>query len=222
MSLFGDAKLSGNEWDEKELRKYAEDMVAVTVPVNMRIEGKQKILDLTVAEKLLTSAHVISLGNCDCRERLKKCDAPLDVCLRMGKEAEATIKSGEAKGVSVEEALEALKRSHEAGLVHLAFTNKGDEQPFVICSCCSCCCHALSSLLRFNIPAVVESEHVACQDAEKCGNCGICVGRCQFGARRLVDGKLAFNRAKCFGCGLCATTCPNKAISLVERQNGSL
>lgn len=211
-----------NEWNEKELRKHTEDMVAVTVPVNIHIEGKQKILDLMVAEKLLTSARVISLGNCDCRTKMKKCDAPLDVCLCLDKYAEDLIKSGDARAVSVEQALDALRRSHEAGLVHLAFTNKGDERPFAICSCCSCCCHALSSLLRFNIPAVAESEHVAFQDEERCADCGICVGRCQFDARRLVDGKLVFNGAKCFGCGLCVTACPTEAISLIERREGVL
>jgi ferredoxin len=209
--------LDENEWNEKELRKYTEDMVAVTVPVNIHIEGKQKILDFAVAEKLLISARVISLGNCDCRTKMKKCDAQLDVCPCLDKYAEDLIKSGDGRAVSAEQALDALRSSHEAGLVHMAFTNKGDEQPFVICSCCSCCCHALSSLLRFNIPAVAESEHVAFQDVKKCDNCGICVERCQFSARRLVDGRLVFDGTKCFGCGLCVTACLSEAISLVER-----
>lgn len=212
-----DGKLVEKEWDEKELRKSAEDMVAVTVPVNQRIEGKQKILDFAAVEKLLRCARIISLGNCGCRTEMKKCDAPLDVCICMGKKAEDLIKSGDGRAVSVEQALDALRRSHEAGLVHLAFTNRGDEQPFIVCSCCSCCCQALSSLLRFNIPSIAESEHVAFQDAEKCDDCGVCVERCQFRARRTVDGKLVFDREKCFGCGLCVTTCPNEATSLVER-----
>ena len=207
-----------NDWDEKELREKAEDMVAVTVPVNIHIEGKQRILDLTAAEKLLKSAHIISLGNCGCRTRIKKCDAPLDVCMCMDKKAEDMIRSGDARAVSVREALNVLKRSHEAGLVHMAFTNRGDVKPWVICSCCSCCCHALASIVRFNIPeAVTESERVAFQDTEKCNDCGICVERCQFRARRIVDGKLVFDRAKCFGCGLCVTACPTEAIFLAER-----
>lgn len=193
-------------------------MVAVTVPVNKRVEGKQKILDFVAAEKLLKSSRVISLGTCGCRPKMKKCDAPVDVCLCMDEQAEVSIKNGEAKQISTGEALGVLRRSHEAGLVHMAFTSKGDERPFILCSCCSCCCHALSALLRFNIPAVVESERVASQDAEKCKDCGICAERCHFGARKLVDGKLAFDVAKCFGCGLCVTKCPNEAISLVERS----
>jgi ferredoxin len=207
-----DGKLDLKEWDEKELRKRA-----VTVPVNMHVEGKQKILDFAAAEKLLRSARIISLENCGCRTKMKKCDAPLDVCLCLDKYARDSIKRGDGRAVSVEQALDALRRSNEAGLVHLAFTNKGDERPLIICSCCSCCCHALLSLLRFNIPAVAESEHVAFQDEEKCDGCGICVGRCQFGARRLVDRELVFDGAKCFGCGLCVAACPREAISLVDR-----
>ncbi len=208
-----------SDWTEKELREHLEEMTAVTVPVNQRIEGKQRVLDLAEAEKLLRRAHTISLGNCGCREKLKKCDAPLDVCICLGKNAEDLLKSGDAREVSVKQALNALKRSHEAGLVHLAFTLKGDKQPFIICSCCSCCCHALSGLVRFNIPNVVTmSEHIAVQDMNKCSNCGTCVQRCQFRARRIVDGKLMFNNDKCFGCGLCVTTCSAGAISFVKRS----
>jgi ferredoxin len=207
-----------NEWTEKELIDYAEDMTAVTVPVNLRIEGGQKILDLAAAEKLLRRAHVISLGNCGCRKRMKKCDAPLDVCLCMDKKAEEIIKNGEARAVSVEQALNALKRSHEAGLVHLTFTDKGKKQPLIICSCCSCCCHALSSLLRFNIPAVAKSEQIVFQDSERCQDCGVCVKRCQFHARWLDEGKLVFDRDRCFGCGLCITACPNGAIQFTRRN----
>jgi NAD-dependent dihydropyrimidine dehydrogenase PreA subunit len=211
--------MSENDWTEKELQKSIGEMTAVTISVNKRIEGKQKILDLTSAEKLLKKASVISLGNCGCRTKLKKCDAPLDVCICLDQKAEDLIKQGDAEKVSVKQALDALKRSHTAGLVHLAFTEKGEKQPFIICSCCSCCCHALSALVRFNIPqAVTVSEHIALQNMGKCKNCGICVERCQFHARRLIDRKLVFNQAKCFGCGLCITVCPNEAISLVKRS----
>jgi len=211
--------MSESDWTEKELREHLEEMTAVTIPVNQRIEGKQRVLDLADAEKLLRRAHTISLANCGCREKLKKCNAPLDVCISLDKNAERLLKSGDAREVSVLQALNALKRSHEAGLVHLAFTVKGDKQPFIICSCCSCCCHALSSLVRFNIPnAVAMSERIAVQDMNKCSNCGTCVERCQFRARRIVDGKLMFDNDKCFGCGLCVTTCPAGAISFMKRS----
>jgi len=211
--------MSKKDWTREELVDFLKDMTAVTVPVNIRIEGKQKILDLATAEELLRKAKLISLGNCGCRDKMKHCDSPLDVCISMDKEAEDLIKKGRAKPVSVQKAMDALKRSHEAGLVHLAFTTKGDPQPFIICSCCSCCCQALSGLLRFNIPdAVFMSDHVAVQNTENCTNCGTCAQRCRFHARRMIDGQLVFDPEKCFGCGLCITTCPSEAISFVKRS----
>jgi ferredoxin len=207
-----------NEWTEKELRGYAEGVTAVTVPVNLRIEGEQKILDLAAAERLLRSANIISLGSCGCRKRMKKCDAPLEVCLCMDEKAKEIINTGEARPVSVEQALNALKCSHETGLVHLTFIDKGEKQPLIICSCCSCCCHVLSSLLRFNIPGVAKSEQIVFQDTERCRDCGVCVKRCQFHARWLDEGELVFDKDRCFGCGLCITTCPNGALRFTRRN----
>lgn len=211
--------MSKKDWTREELVDFLKDMTAVTVPVNIRIEGKQKIIDLTMAEELMKKAKIISLGNCGCRDKMKHCDSPLDVCISLDKEAEDLIKKGRAKPVSILKAMDALKRSHEAGLVHLAFTNKGDAQPFIICSCCSCCCQALSGLLRFNIPdAVFMSDHVTVQNTENCTNCGTCAERCRFHARRMINEQLVFDPEKCFGCGLCVTTCPSEAISFVKRS----
>jgi len=211
--------MNEHDWSREELQKYSDEMIAVTVPVNIRIEGKQKILDLKTAEILLKKARVISVGNCDCRERWKKCDSPLDVCLGLDGKAEDLIEQGHAKKISAKQALDVLKRTHKAGLVHLAFTTKGEEKTDYICSCCSCCCHALSAIVRFNMPyAVSTPERVAIQDREKCTHCGTCVQRCQFHARRIADGKLVFDSGKCFGCGLCASTCPNGAIFFMKRS----
>lgn len=208
-----------SDWTKEELEKeYVERMIAVTIPVNIHIEGQQQILDLSEMKEILGEAKLISLGECECRKELKKCDAPLDVCISLDKEAVDQIRKGLAKEASLEEALEALERSHAAGLVHIAFTFKGHEKPEIVCSCCSCCCHSLSALIRFGIPeAVVASKYVAVNNIETCINCGKCVDRCQFKARHLENGKLVYNEARCFGCGVCVSTCPTKSISLVKR-----
>jgi len=160
------------------------------------------------------------LSDCGCRTRFQKCGAPVDVCISLDENARESIKQG-ARRISLAQALVTLKRSHEAGLVHLAFTSKGKEKPEVICSCCSCCCHSLSALVRFGIPDhVVASEYLAQQNYYTCNSCGTCVQRCQFHARSLgSDNKLAFDQAKCFGCGLCVTTCPTKSVTLTRRYN---
>lgn len=209
-----------SDWTKEELEKeYVNTMAAVTIPVNMHIEGQQRILDLTEMREILGEAKLISLGECDCRKELKKCNAPLDVCISLDEEAEAQIKKGLAKKASLEKALEALGRSHKAGLVHIAYTFEGNEKTDIVCSCCSCCCHSLSALVRFGMPeAVVASKYVAVNNLETCINCGTCVERCQFKTRHLENGKLVYNMVRCFGCGVCVSTCPTKSISLIVRN----
>jgi len=209
-----------NDWTKEELLKdYVGQMTPVTVPVHISIHGQQTILDLSSIENILRTAEIISLQDCGCRAKWHKCDAPLEVCLSLNDNAKDAIKGG-AKRISLAQALVVLKRSHQAGLVHLAYTFKGKEKPEVICSCCSCCCHSLSALVRFGIPDhVVASEYLASNNDETCENCGTCVQRCQFHARQLINNKLVFDQAKCFGCGLCVSTCPTKSITLVKRNS---
>jgi len=177
------------------------------------IHGQQTILDLASVESILRSAETIAIEDCGCRTKWHKCNAPIDVCLSLDDQARKAMKRG-ARRVSLGHALVNLKRTHEAGLVHLAFTYNGSEKPEIICSCCSCCCHSLSALLRFGIPDhVVASDYVAQNSLETCKNCGTCVERCQFQARQIKDEKLIFDSTKCFGCGLCVSTCPTKSIS---------
>jgi ferredoxin len=206
-----------NDWTREELqREYVEKMTAVTVPVCITIQGQQTILDLSTVERLLRDAEIIALEDCGCRTKWHKCDAPIDVCISLDGETRDSMKRG-ARRISLAQALVVLQRSHRAGLVHMAFTFNGKDKPEVICSCCSCCCHSLSALVRFVMPdAVVASQYIAQQDRDTCNNCGTCVQRCQFRARQL-DSTLVFNPAKCFGCGLCLSTCPTKSITLVRR-----
>ena len=208
------------DWTRKELEKKLSNVkLAVTIPVNLQIKGEQRILDLSEMQRILSEAKTISLGNCACREKVRGCDAPLDVCFCLEKAAENLIKKGKARKINLEEALEALKRSHKAGLVHLTFTYEGKQKPEVICSCCSCCCHSLAGLIRFGMSdAVVASKYVATFDPETCISCGKCVSRCQFKARRMENGGVKFDKARCFGCGVCVSTCPTGSISLIGRK----
>jgi len=212
-----------DDWTKEELQKeYVDRMTAITLPVNISIHGQQTILNLSSVEELLRNAEVITVEDCDCRARWHKCDAPLDVCLSIDDEAREAMKR-EARRISLAQALVILQRSHKEGLVHMAYLYKDKEKPEIICSCCSCCCHSLSALVRFGMPdAAVASEYVAKQNYDTCKNCGTCVQRCQFKARQLNPGsKLVFNPAKCFGCGLCVSTCPTKSITLSLRTTAA-
>jgi ferredoxin len=121
--------------------------------------------------------------------------------------------------LNIEEALEVLKKSHEAGLVHMAYVNKGEVKPFLICSCCPCCCHTLGSLVRSGVHTeILTSKYIATDDTEKCTSCGAYSERCSFMARWMNDGQLIYDQSGCFGCGLCISTCPAEAIRLVQRD----
>jgi ferredoxin len=202
-------------------RTYRAITSAVTVPVNVAIRAEHRVLDLGRMEELLRGSKRIVLDNCGCRAEMRNCDAPLDVCLTLDDawNAEQTSGRPHAREVTIEEALDALRRSNEAGLVHMAYTMEGDDRPKIICSCCPCCCHTLSGLLRFGIAKhVLASDLASVTDPDDCTDCGICAERCHFGARVMVGGSLAFRPERCFGCGLCVSKCPTSAIKLVKKS----
>ena len=211
-----------NDWTVETLNKiYSDISQAVAVPVNIRVKAEHWVLDLGAIEEILRGAETIAIQGCDCRINKGNCDAPLETCINLDDAGESLLESGrhDPRRVTLEEALDALRVSHEAGLVHMAYTMEGDDQPKIICSCCTCCCHTLSGLLRFGIAGhVLRSEMISVTDKDACTDSGICVERCPFGAREMVEGKMVYNSDQCFGCGLCVSTCPTNAITLEKRS----
>ena len=207
------------DWTREELEKeYVGKMKAITISTDIVFQGKHRILDLSEMENILRSAKKIAQNECECRKRMGNCIEPLNGCFDLDEEADEAIKGG-AKEFSVEEALEALMETYDAGFVHMAYVYSGHEKPTIICSCCSCCCHSLSAALRFGYSEhVFYSKMIAKQDVEKCAGCGACVERCQFKARDIVDEKLQFESERCSGCGLCLKDCPSDAITMVQRE----
>ena len=211
---------STHYYTDKELKEIANSLEsAVALPVNIEIEADHRVFDLSEVEAILWDSEYIFLNDCGCRSMHKNCDNPLDTCLAVNVDPDYP-ETGEGKNsrrVTVEEALDALRRSHNAGLVHMAYIMKGDEKPFLICSCCTCCCHTLGGLLRHGAHTQILTSKLIAVDDQKCINCGRCVDRCVFKARIMDDGAKKYNRAKCFGCGLCVSTCPVDAIKLIDR-----
>lgn len=210
------------DWTREELEKsIVGKMTAITLPVNVSMSGKQTVLEMSELDKILSDARLISQSECDCRKKVGKCAEPMDGCIGIDGMAAEMIEDGCAKQITVEEALEAMRRTHDAGYVHMAYVFEGKDGVQFICSCCSCCCHSLSAAIRFGYEDhVFGSRYVAEQDEDRCDSCGVCVDRCQFRARTLVGDALEFRQDECFGCGLCVATCPEEAISLAERSSG--
>jgi len=212
-----------NDWtiEHLENRTFQAIQMALTIPVNVKIKAENYVLSLDMVKEILRGAYKISVTDCKCRERRGNCDSPRETHINLNEAAEHNIRSGISREIDLDEALGILEKTHQAGLVHMALGQGEFYEPGVIntvCSCCSCCCSLLSGILRFGLaPHLIIPQAYSVNDLSACDDCGICVERCHFGARKMVDGSLAFDPDLCFGCGLCVSACPTHAITLVEK-----
>jgi len=212
------------DWTLDEVKEFRDRYrEIVTIPVHVEVEDQQRVYNFRQVEEFLREAETIVVEDCVCRTTLRNCDAPVHTCFMLNERAERRLRDGPgelyAAKVSLEEAMEVLRRANEAGLVLMALTARNSDKPTALCNCCSCCCHAFSGLLRHGLASIVlSSDYVTEHDPAICIDCGVCAARCHFGARRMLDGRLRFDSSKCFGCGLCESACPPKAIKLVEKR----
>lgn len=125
-------KRYSSDYTDEELRDQARELEnAVTIPVNVEIKADHRVLDLGEVEKILRKATKIVLQDCGCRADKGNCDAPRDVCISIEPPEDYMTKLARYNPheSTLEEALNALRRSHEAGLVHMAYTMKGNDHP---------------------------------------------------------------------------------------------
>jgi Pyruvate/2-oxoacid:ferredoxin oxidoreductase delta subunit len=214
-----------DDWENEFLQDHLKDWEqAITLPVNIEIKTEHRVLNLEYAQELLENAETIARMNCACRTSKQNCDAPIDNCISLNNRANMILtnenyKDRNPRSIELEEAIEMLKDSHKAGLVHMAYA-VDDHEINELCSCCSCCCVALSATLRYGLyPHLLTAVMVQQTDSSKCFNCGLCIERCQFGAREIVDGKLVVDNSLCYGCGLCISSCAVDAIKLHKKKH---
>lgn len=161
------------------------------------------------------------MSRCACRASLQRCDGPLEVCLTFGGVARFLTEVESARQIDHTEALEILKQSDEAGLVHNVENHR--DRPGIICNCCPCCCTILRGRTELNHPhAFAPSSYAARIDEETCIGCLACAEeRCPVGAISKEE-PVTVNSDECIGCGLCVTACPADAIEMVERENPAM
>ncbi|MFH2059100.1 MAG: 4Fe-4S binding protein [Pseudomonadota bacterium] len=184
------------------------------IPVNESLDGIKHMIPSVQAIDILEKAHLITLAECICRQRYKRCDKPLEVCFILDETGEKWIEKGLSKKIDLAFAKTILKQANEHGLVHLTLF-KPDHKVFALCSCCSCCCHDLQLVLAYGKDyLLLKSDYIAHDEPALCQDCGQCIQRCQFFARQLKDNQVSYDPEKCVGCGLCITSCPENAITL--------
>jgi len=191
------------------------------ITVEQEIPAGVEIHPYDRASEYIAKAPYISLGTCYCRhfgELVgRPCDKPKDNCMGLGPGAVFTAARGFGKLISKEEALEILKRSEKAGLVHCS-SNTSKYVDF-ICNCCPCHCGILQSVKNAAVPSMAAtSSFIASLEEGECSGCGDCVQMCPMDALALDGDVVALNLRRCIGCGLCVSTCPTEALRLQPRE----
>jgi NAD-dependent dihydropyrimidine dehydrogenase PreA subunit len=187
------------------------------IPVRESISPDIEVLPYEEIPEMLEDAKTIALAQCPCRVSVGACDNPLDVCLIFDSTAEFLISRKIARKITQEEALQAVRRAEEAGLVHTV--NNSQDKLTLICGCCSCCCTILRGFTQLHSAnAIAKSRWLAQVDPDLCTGCETCIDeRCQVGAISMADGVAVVQADNCIGCGLCASECPDGAVTMILR-----
>ncbi len=211
------------EWPDyaKVISQALPKPVTRVIPVQQAIEARNRVLAYEDVEEMIANASRLAVAKCTCRHVDGKCGKPVEVCLQMGKGADYTLERGSGREVTREEAVDILRLSEEAGLIHVVM-NKSDDSNF-ICNCCDDCCIMMGMITRFGYQLCDPSRFLAVVDADKCSGCTTCSDRCVFQAIEMLEaaeGPVSSVIAeKCMGCGLCTLTCPEAAITLEEARD---
>ena len=160
------------------------------IPVESAIEGIPGVTDDERLSHYLDKYDVFSVSPCSCRaSRTSLGDGcghlAEDMCVQMGKGAEHYIRTGRARQITREEALEIVKRAEENGLMHDIPNIEGAGESSAICNCCACACFGLRAGLMFGARDAIRSNFVAEVDEAKCVACAQCVEVCPGNALKL-------------------------------------
>ena len=160
------------------------------IPVESAIEGIPGVTDDERLSHYLDKYDVFSVSPCSCRaSRTSLGDGcghlAEDMCVQMGKGAEHYIRTGRARQITREEALEIVKCAEENGLMHDIPNIEGAGESAAICNCCACACFGLRAGLMFGARDAIRSNFVAEVDEAKCVACAQCVEVCPGNALKL-------------------------------------
>ena len=195
------------------------------IPVEKSIPVEVQVFPYEQASALLNKAKSFAVGKCICRVQKalvgEPCKYPVEVCLWFAP-TEGFFEDGpDTRVLTREEALQILRESEEAGLIHSSINVR--EGHYYICNCCTCCCGMMRGISQLGIEnSVAKSDFYVRVDPKMCTECETCVERCQFGATSIVENVSRVDEKRCVGCGLCVTTCSSGARTLVRKPEDQI
>jgi len=148
-----------------------------------------------------------------------------DGCFIVGIGAQLALDQTEgARRLTKEEAIEFIKMTEKAGLVHNSTWDKGNDSSMYICNCCSCHCGSLYASKIYQFRAVHPSNFAPKFNMNICVKCETCVKKCPVGAiyhrwpieSDASDERMVLRENLCIGCGICAVNCPENAIKMIK------
>ena len=196
-----------------------------TIPIAKSIQPQHNVSTFDEVTKLLQRAEApFAIFDCICRQKRAIGGEPCQVtdrketCFAVGSIAQAFLRSGLGREITLDESMSILEQNQKQGLVLQPSNTQTAE---FICSCCGCCCGMLG--MHKSLPKPVDfwaSNFYAVVDTDSCDGCGNCEKRCQVGAASVSEKKqqsfIDLNR--CIGCGVCIPTCPQKALFLKKKS----
>ena len=182
------------------------------------------VFPFEMMEEVTWRAKVISVVHCPCRVTAqlmgrKKCDHVLENCIKYDELAEYLIEKGIGREITRQEALGILRKSEEAGLVHMV--DNAREGIKHTCNCCGCCCWSVGTIRRKKIPrdVLMATYFLRETDKERCTGCGQCVEICPVQVIKMEGDFPVIDKDWCIGCGVCAVPCPASAVKLVRKSD---
>lgn len=160
------------------------------VPVESAIQDLPGVSDFEKLSYYLNKYDRFSVSPCSCRASRSSLGDGCghlaeDMCIQMGKGAEHYIRTGRAREITREEALEIIKRAEENGLMHDMVNIEEAGESAAICNCCACACFGLRVGLMYGARDAIRSNFVAEIDESKCVACAQCVEVCPGNALKL-------------------------------------
>ncbi len=194
------------------------------IPVGKTIEHEiETVYPYQMMERVIQGAEVIAVAHCPCRMtarlRGRGCDHPSEVCMKFDDMAKYLIERGLARQITKEEALEIIKQSEEAGLVH--FVDNAIDGIKHNCNCCGCACWNVGNIKRRKIPrdVLMATYFIRVTNEDECTGCGECVDVCPVDALAMEDNVVVIEKDWCIGCGICVDRCPTDAAQLRLRPD---
>ena len=160
------------------------------IPVESALDGIEGVSDYERISHYLDKYDRFSVSPCSCRASRSSLGDGCghleeDMCVQMGRGAEHYIRTGRAREITREQALEIIQRAEENGLMHDMVNIEEPGESAAICNCCACACFGLRVGLMFGARDAIRSNYVAEVDEAKCVACGQCVETCPGNALKL-------------------------------------